>query len=145
MTLTCERHLGSPHRSFTEGYKFEITDDIICDIFDGGNFVKKKPEQCNEGMPISDRGKNRVGRSSLLRQFFISMTATIKINWPISRKIQLLIPVGYGYYIMRYIIRILAGKRKYVSFSRMVEEAGARRNVYEKFKLFEKRIREVHL
>lgn len=137
LTLTSEKCLGSPHHAWAECQDADIVDDIIGDIFDGGNFGNKNYDRSQETMLISSRGKNGVGSKSMLGQFVLSMNDIVLINWPLSRKIPLLIPVGWCYFIMRRCIKIILGKRNMLDLNKVFDEAAARKKLYMKFKLFE--------
>ena len=66
LTQTCTRYLGCPARPWTGKEEPDLTAAMIRDIFDGGNFGNKEENRKQEAYLISNRGKDGVGKRSIL-------------------------------------------------------------------------------
>jgi hypothetical protein len=131
-------YLGLPEQEWAmQDVDEELLYAMIQDIFEGGNFGCKDSQRVHETMIISNRGKNGVGHSSMLRQFFSSMNHIVYLNWPISVKAKVLLPLGWFFYGGRYMIRVLIGKRKGINITKMVSSAMERREIYKDLHLYE--------
>lgn len=140
LTQVCIRYLGMPERSWpgkAGEEDRELTQALIRDVFAGGNFGRKDESRQHEVYLISSRGKDGVGHISLGRQFIRSLNEAVYTKLPLSRRLPLLLPVGWAFYGGRYLIRMLRGKRPAIHPGRLVEGAAARRSVYARLELFE--------
>ncbi len=137
ITQTCIHYLNAPYRKWVGEEKPELIAGIMADIFSGGNFGRKDKSRVHESYLISNRGKNGVGHSSILGQFFASMNEVVHTNLPKSRKYPVLLPVGWCYYGGRYFLRMIRGKRPVIHIGKTVEGAVTRKELYREFHLFE--------
>ena len=138
LTRTAERWLGCPHREWPGDQETELEDAIIEDIFDSGNFGRKSEDRSYETYLISSRGKGGVGRTSMLHQMILSLNEIIHTKWPVSRKLWLLLPFGWGYYGIRYFVKICRGQRPALHPGKVISGAAKRKEVYREFRLFER-------
>jgi hypothetical protein len=65
------------------------------------------------------------------------MNHIVYLNWPISVKAKVLLPLGWFFYGGRYMIRVLIGKRKGINITKMVSSAMERREIYKDLHLYE--------
>lgn len=135
ITQVCVRYLGCPSRKWA-GPEDSVVDEIIRDIFSGGNFGCKDRDRVYESLMISDRGKNGVGSMSPLRQFIYSVNKIIRTNYPVVKKCPLLIPAGWLIIGGKYVWRVIRGERSQIHPKEMISGASARRELYEQFRLF---------
>lgn len=138
LTQVCIRYLNMPKKQWAmEEVDDTLLEEMIRDIFKGGNFGRKEETRKTEHYIISSRGKNGVGNTSMLSQFIKSINDTIYTKWPIIHKFRLLLPLGWFYFGGRYLIRVLTGKRKMINIGKTVSNASERRNLYQQFHLYE--------
>ncbi len=136
LSATSYRYLGIPYRNWMGQVDEGLCENIILDIFAGGNFGEKDKERSVQGLSISDRGKGGVKKSKWA-QFFASVNASAKVQFPRLAKIPILkyfcfIPLG-----CRYSFRVLTGKRKRLKFASNMKQAEERKQLYKQFELFE--------
>lgn len=138
LTRTAERWLGCPHREWPGDQETELEDAIIEDIFDSGNFGRKSEDRSYETYLISSRGKGGVGRTSMLHQMILSLNEIVHTKWPVSKKLWILLPFGWGYYGIRYLVKICRGQRPALHPGKVISGAAKRKEVYKEFGLFER-------
>lgn len=137
LTQTCIRYLGCPSRHWAGREERNLTAAIIRDVFDGGNFGRKEESRKHETYLISNRGKDGVGKHSFLGQTILSLNEIVYTKIPAARKAPVLLPLGWGFYGGRYLIRMIRGQRPRLHLEETLEGAAARRDIYRQFRLFE--------
>lgn len=137
LTLTCEKYLGCPHKAWAGEINSELTDKIIHDIFSSGNFGQKNVDRSHERLLISSRAKGGIDKTSMFKQFIVSLNEIVYNRWPVSRKIKLILPLGWAFYAGRYLLRSFFGKRPKIRIFNIAREAKERKNIYKEFHLFE--------
>lgn len=133
--------VGLPYRDFMGDNK-PLADALLCDIIHGGNFGRKDKNRVNEGLFISNRGKDGV-KHSRIAQFARSVNRIIYTNWPLAEKVKILLPFGWLYYGTRRLIRELFGKREPMQFAKSFESSKSRKEMNKKLHLFEINPKEV--
>ena len=136
LTRVAIKHLGAEERSWAVADE-EIVDLLMEDILSGGNFGKKDNNRSTQTMLISDRGKDGVGKTSMINQALKSANGVVYHNWPAARKNKLLLPIGWVYFGTRRVFRELTGKRKKTDVKKLVNGALERRELYSRFHLYE--------
>lgn len=137
LTKACIDYLGCPEKKWIGNPDEETAFQIILDIFEGGNFGQKDPVRDQQSLLVSSHGKNGVGKTSMVRQLFISMNDIVFKKWPWSRKFVLVLPLGWLFFGLRYMIRAALGKRAKVQFKDAKDMASKRIELYKKLNLFE--------
>lgn len=115
----------------------ELADVVIAEIFESGNFGRKAEGRVYETYLISNRGKNGVGRTSMIRQLFQSVNSMVYTHWPVAKRIPILLPLGWMFFTGRYMLRIWRGKRPPLHLREVASNAAQRRKLYRKIHLFE--------
>lgn len=138
LTQTCIRYLGCPARPWTGKEEPDLTAAMIRDIFDGGNFGNKEENRKQEAYLISNRGKDGVGKRSILWQLAASMNEVVRTHMPAAQKFPVLLPLGWVFYGGRYWIRMMKGQRPKIQPREMLEGASSRRELYRQFGLFQR-------
>ena len=110
---------------------------LLLDIFTGGNFGVKSKQRSYEGFFISNRGKNGIRHTTLV-QAFLSVNEVVYGHWPIAKKLKILLPFGWCFFTLRWIVRMILGKRKRVNLLSVYENGSQRRKLYRQLKLFVK-------
>ena len=85
-------------------------------------------------MFIADRDTGDMSRGRLI-QIFSSLNNIVDSHWRAAKKCPLLYPIGWVYFSLRYLIRVLLGKRK-MNLVDTYQKSGQRREKYEKLRVF---------
>ena len=134
ISLIGTEYLGVTHREWM-GDDREIATALLTDILAGGNFGRKDRQRAQEGFFISDHGKDGV-KTNRIVQAFKSLNHIVDSHWKVAKKFPLLYPFGWAYFSIRYLIRVLLGKRKLNLVDTYVK-SGERKELYKKLNLFE--------
>lgn len=134
LSLGAVKHLGIAHREWM-GEDYDTADELLLDIMYGGNFGRKDRRRVYEGMLICDRGAGNVqsGRFSILVS---SMNRMVNYNWRSAKKFPILYPIGWAYFSLRYLFRVITGKRK-LNLIDNYRKSGERKDKYAKLRVFE--------
>ena len=133
LSLCAVKHMGMPHKDWM-GDDYETADELLEDILSGGNFGRKDKQRSYEGMFIADRDTGDMSRGRLI-QIFSSLNNIVDSHWRAAKKCPLLYPIGWVYFSLRYLIRVLLGKRK-MNLVDTYQKSGQRREKYEKLRVF---------
>lgn len=136
LTRTAIKYLRADDRTWATADD-ELVDALMEDILVGGNFGKKDSSRSTQTLLISDRGKDGVGRSSMVEQFCKSANEIVYSKWPVTRKNKFLLPIGWMFFGIRRINRELTGKRKKTHIKKLIDVAGQRRELYSQLRLYE--------
>lgn len=137
LSATACDYLGLPRKKWIGNIDSELTKGVICDIFEGGNFGKKDKGRRQEGLMISDRGKDGVSRTKFSQLVKIKNKQAIEV-FPVIRKLKFFYPFGFVFLAIRYLFNVALGKRKAVNVKKISSNADKRRNIYAQFELFKK-------
>jgi hypothetical protein len=138
LTALSIRYLGAEKREWAdESDDDSLLEELMDDIFYGGNFGVKDGERSNQAYIISSRGKSGVGKRSLVGQFFISLNEVVYTRWPFAKKWKIVLPVGWVLFSVKQLIKIMKGKRRKVHLVKTIEGAKQRKNIYSRLKLYE--------
>lgn len=137
LSYTCSIYLGIEAKEWMGYPDKTLAFDIINDVFSAGNFGNKDSSRKNQGLIISNRGKNGVSKSAFL-QFFKSVNKAAFTEFPIINKYRFLRPFGWIVLGTRYTLRVIFKKRKPIKVSGLVSRAQARKQIYKQFHLFER-------
>lgn len=131
-------YLGMPEKQWAmENIDYILLQEIMCDVFNGGNFGHKDEDRGQESMIISSRGKRGVGKTSMIKQLFLSLNSIVYLKWPITQSWKFLLPFGWLFYCSRYAVKVVFGKRRGIKVSKVVTEAAKRREIYRQLHLYE--------
>jgi len=67
-----------------------------------------------------------------------TLTRIVEMHWPASKKHRFLLPFGWLFFGVRYIIRMIAGKRRKIHLIEMSKAADERRRRYKDYGLIER-------
>lgn len=134
LSLGAVKYMGMEYKEWM-GEDFDTADEILEDIIVGGNFGKKDRQRVYEGLFISSRtsGEMKKGR---LYQIFGSLNGIVDLKWRLAKKIWLLYPIGWVYFSIRYLVRVISGKRK-LNLIDTYRKSGKRKKKYSKVKIFD--------
>lgn len=132
LTLVGIRFLQMPDRAWAHcDAEDSVLADLMEDILGAGNFGVKAPQRINQAKLI--QANSRIQDHALLG----ALSAKVRQEWPISRKLAVLLPFGWVYVSVRHLRRIHQGRRPRLDVKEMVSGAGQRRNLYRELRLFE--------
>lgn len=131
LTQVCTECLGLSERSFTGDCDPGIINDFTADIFKSGNLGQKNATSVQESVLLQkDSGK------SFLGNFISSINKIVYFYWGFTKKIKILLPLGWLFFGGRYIIRSFFGKRPKISVKKLKDRTDTRNSLYEEIKLF---------
>ena len=136
-TALCVKYLGCKAKEFAEGIDEETLDKLMLDILSGGNFGQKDSDRGHEALILSLHGKEGVGNKSNTSQFIQSVNDIVFRRWKLTKKVKILLPLGWVFFGGRYVLRSLIGKRPKIHVRQTVREANERKELYRQLKLFE--------
>ncbi len=110
--------------------------DVMEDILNSGNFGRKDEDSFQSSIFVSDRVKTTKNHS-VIGQAFISLNDIVYNNWPISKKIKIMLPFGYVFFTCRYVIRSILGKRKKINVKKMLSKGQKRKHLYDQLHVYE--------
>lgn len=120
---------------WAEGYISNTSRELLIDILDGGNFGKKKPdERYISEIIVKDGGK----KTNVFVRMFRNFIDVARRSMPCVRKYPILYPVAFVYIPIRYLFRIITGKRSAVNPVKMVRSSVERYEIYENFNMFKR-------
>lgn len=116
-------------------YEAKNSTELLVDILDGGNFGMKKPdERYISEIIVKDGGK----KSNVFVRMFRNFIEVAKSSMPSVKKYPILYPVAFVYIPIRYLYRVITGKRSAVNPVKMVRSSVQRHEIYENFNMFNK-------
>ncbi|MBQ9977534.1 MAG: nucleotidyltransferase family protein [Clostridia bacterium] len=133
---TCYKYLGIQKKAFMTQDLDSIAEEVMKDIFAGGNFGRKDKERASQSLAISDRGKDGIGKSAHL-QFIKSLNSAAKVQFPFIKRHKILHPFGFIALGTRRCFRVLKGTRKMPELKGAIKGANIRKEIYSQFRLFE--------
>ncbi len=137
LSYTAHLYLRIPYCEWMEAQDEALCEALISDVLSGGNFGEKDEGRKAQGLVISDRGKDGVGKKSKLSQVFSTANKAGQVRFPRMAKIPILkhfcfIPLG-----IRHAFLVMTGKRKRLKLAGNMKQAEARKKIYQQFQLFE--------
>lgn len=138
LSQVCYKYLHCHNLSWLEGrYAGDLIEQTMCDILTGGNFGRKEEGRVIESYLITDRGKDGVGKRSMIMQLIHVVNNAIRLKWPVCKKLPLILVPGWIFFGSRYIYRIIKKERPQIHLKIMHQNAENRKSVYQQFDLFE--------
>ena len=110
-----------------------ILNKLVADIFEGGNFGFKSPDE-RYASEIIVKKKSEDKKS--LKRIFSNFAAIVKTSMPITKKAPVLMIFAPVYIPIRYIFRVITGKRRLINPIKTVKESNRRRKLYDEFNMF---------
>lgn len=135
LTNCAVKHLGCPPKEWAGTCDDAVADEIIADIFDGGNFGKKDSSRYQQIKYISNRSDKTVTSESLFKRLLSNTLQKAKTEVAFVKKSPLLLPFGCVVVVFKYIWLIITKRRKPDS-SKLITNANKRKNLYNNFDLF---------
>lgn len=135
-TAVCIRYLGLPVAGMD--WCGDVADDacqlLLSNVLRDGNMGKANRE--GGGSLLVDTA-HLGGRSSPVRDLFSQLTKLVYNHFPFVKKCKLLLPVFWVYIPLRYVFRMLIGKRPKKSLGKIVKSSVSQRELLDSVKVFE--------
>ena len=133
LTKTSVNYLGCKSFSWAEEIDDEVAEEFIKGVFKNGNLGQKNPTSMQESLFSAEIGDKK----SVIKHFFSSVNEIVYFYWGFTKKLKILLPLGWLYFGGRYIIRSLMGKRAKISVKNIKSGVSTRNDIYEEIKLFQ--------
>ena len=137
LSLASVEHLGMARREWM-GDDFELANALLADILEGGNFGRKDKQRTYEGLFISDNVTAGTSQNRLV-QIVHSMNRMVDYKWKAAKKMPLLYPVGWIWLSVRFLCRVIAGKRR-LNLANTLKKSNQRKALYNSLALFKPEI-----
>ena len=95
LTQTAVRYLGCPPKAWAGEPDRRITEALMGEIGDCGNFGRKQEGRFYESLLIASQEKRMVSRKSMGGQLIRSMNEMVRRRWPAAGRFPLLLPPGW--------------------------------------------------
>ena len=139
ISLAASISIGLPRQEFM-GDDTDLAKAVAEDILSGGNFGSKDKSRSGEGLFISNRGKDGVNHSRPM-QFILSVNQIVYTNWKVTKRVKILLPIGWIYFGSRRFIRQITGKRKPMKLKKLYTSSKNRKELYKQLHLFETEVK----
>ena len=133
ITKICATYLGVNLPKWATNANDGLCEEVLNDIFAGGNFGIKDKARADSGVLIvNDGGESKNGGvKTLLKKLHISVMK----RYPFLKYAFILYPFFYAYRLFRYGFLVLTGKRRKISeLSKLADD---RNKLYEKLKIYD--------
>lgn len=137
LTQLSIKYLHCPEKEWCGSGDDDYLEMMMVDIMNSGNFGMKDINRINQAKLMTDADKGKVDDTSLLKQLFRTMNQKARRGMPITKKVPILLPIGWIYVGGRHLLRIQQGKRPSIDVKDMVSGANQRKEIYKEFRLFE--------
>lgn len=139
LSLAAVEHLGMPYREWM-GDDVQTANELLFDIFDGGNFGRKISHRAYDGFFISSYGKDGMD-DSRLRQVTRAINRRIADRFPSVKKFPVLYPFGWVWFFSRQAFLFIFGKRR-LNVAKTYTRSGRRKKLYKKIRLLEPEVKD---
>jgi hypothetical protein len=134
-TRLCEKRLGLPPFGWSADVPDALTDALLRDILDGGNFqsqdqIRPLGNILTDAYNIQDSAK-----SSVLRSYIQNIRNRVRHEHPWAKS-NLWIAFFSVFYLLRWTVRMLQGKRKKVNLSQAIRSAQSRESFLRELRLY---------
>ncbi len=132
MAGVCIDHLGLPRKHAPwvgEGMK-ELTDEVMEQIMETGNFGRKAGNQYGQRLFVDASSKNRI------TSFFKVLGAACRSHWPVCETHPVLMSVAPFVVFGRYVKMRVQGKRSRLRVMSLYKRAGTRQKLYRELRPF---------
>lgn len=137
LTATAARHLGASERAWAALDDPALPDELMDDIWEGGNFGRKDQQRHDFGKIGRDFETRRVSGSSFPAQLGRGIQERAVRYFPGLARHKLLRPLAWLAVLLRYGFRVVTGKSIRMDLRREAEMLRERGRVLQKLKLFE--------
>lgn len=133
MTQVCVQFLNLKEPEWLEKKDTMLVEDTMEYILSSGNFGVKI-ERGYETSWFS--GVTEGNKNTVYNQFVKTANRIVTAYWPVAKKHKFLLPIGWMYFGLRYLIKIAIGKRRRFDLLETIQGAKNGRKLYDRFRLF---------
>ena len=139
VTRICEKYLGLPPCEWSSDAPDGMVDAMMYDILVNGNFQSQKQRPFRDiltwGVRADTDKVENSAKSSVLRSYGQYIRNRIRHEYPWAKS-RLWIAVFGVFYPLRWIVRILLGRRKKVNLSQAVHSARRGKKLLQELRLY---------
>ena len=135
LTALSVEFLGVEPKSWIGEVDKGYLNDLISDIFVGGNFGHKNKDRYTQIKYISNRNDRTIDNKNPVLQVFLTLKEKTKREVKFVKEHPLLLPVGMVYILFYYLFLVATKRRKGESL-KTLSDAKHRKDIYSQFKLF---------
>ncbi len=128
--------LGAEPKNWVGEVDKDYLNDLISDIFSGGNFGTKDTDRYTQIKYISNRNDRTIDNKNPVSQVFLTLKEKTKREVKFVKEHPILLPFGIIYTLVKYLFLVATKRRKGDSLKTLTE-AKHRKCIYSQFKLFE--------
>ena len=129
MTKTCYKFFGENIPKWAEDISDELCEEILSDVFKGGNFGIKDKDRADSGMLIKNSKKGK------FRNLLSTLHESVMKRYPFLKYLFILYPFFFAFRLIRYVFLMIIGKRR--SLTKLSLIANERNELYKKLKIYE--------
>ncbi|MBE6933603.1 MAG: hypothetical protein E7462_00895 [Ruminococcaceae bacterium] len=134
-STTAHRYLSTPYLPWMGETDPKRCEMFILDILNGGNFGRAGGDRWTQNKAIFTTEKH-ISETSSQRQMIKSLNQKAMKDYPRLMRFGILRPLGWMLLGVRYVFRVLTGKRKKVPAD-MMKMVELRKNLYRQLQVFE--------
>ena len=134
-TRMCEEYLGLPKCRWTQDVPKELVDEAMADMLDAGNFHATSGDRIVYAVLMTPLESNPTSQWSIFRNYFSFIKKRLKERYAWAKS-PLWIPVFAAFFPIRWLFRVIIGKRKMVRVSHTLHHAKSRDSMLRELQLF---------
>ena len=133
LTKTCSIAFETPCPDWADADE-TLCNQVLDDVFSGGNFGKKEKGRALSGALITNRGKDKI-ESGKWNRLYAVFKENIKKRHPVTKKYPILYPFYAVYKAVRFLALRITGKRP--PLKTLSKDIDKRKSIYQQLKIFE--------
>lgn len=137
LTAVCVRYLSMPDPGWQGHVPDELTEALMGDILEGGNFGSKDEERINASVLYVNSEDGTLGKKGKLSSLFSALSDRARKSFPAVREHPALLPAAWVCVAARHLLRVAQGRRPGLHVGRMLASANDRSALYRKLLIFE--------
>ena len=135
VTRMCEKYLGLPECEWTQDVPEELVDAAMADMLESGNFHAASGDRIVYAVLMTPLESNPTSQRSIFCNYFSFIQKRLKKSYAWAKS-PLWIPVFAAFFPLRWLFRVIIGKRKMVRVSHTLHHAKSRDSMLRELQLF---------
>lgn len=136
-SATAHVYLGTPYQDWMGEIDAGVCNMLMLDILNGGNFGRGEGDRYTQNKSLYAQDKELTQTNSTI-QLLRTLNRIAMERYPRAMKICILRPLGWLIIGVRYIFRVLTGKRE-MAPSDTMQMVAMRKSLYQQFEVFDKK------
>lgn len=137
LTAMSSRYLGAGMRPWASDVDEGLTESLMNDIWQGGNFGGKDPQRMSYRVLMIDDATHRIEKRGFIPALALAVHRKAKIFYPKMSASYIFLPVAWISVCCRYSWQVLTKKRPWLKFGKDAKTARQRKAFLDQLKLFE--------